>query len=83
MKMKKKYLEIIGWYGVTAIIIAYALNSFSVLDSSSWIYQILNLSGAICIIFHSISKKDYQPAVLNIIWSIIAIFALLKVFFTL
>ena len=72
------FLEVIGWYGVIAILAAYALVSFSFVSASSSIYQILNLTGAIGILAISLEKKAYQPAALNVIWSLIAIVALLS-----
>lgn len=75
--MKKIILEIIGWYGVVAIFMAYLLVSYSVIIPQSYVYQVLNLTGGIGIILVSFHKKNYQPAVLNIIWSVIAISAII------
>ncbi|HLD20169.1 MAG TPA: hypothetical protein VJB93_02915 [Patescibacteria group bacterium] len=71
--------EIIGWYGTVAIVSAYALLSFGAIVSESMIYQVLNATGAIGIVFISFKKKTYQPGVLNIIWTIIAIVAMVKI----
>lgn len=79
--MKEKSLEIFGWYGTIAIVGAYALLSFDIIGADSFIYQLLNLTGALGIVAISINKKAYQPAVLNIIWSIIAVGALLTIIF--
>lgn len=78
--MKTKILEIFGWYGTVAIVGAYALVSFSIIDSKSLPYQILNITGAVGIASDSLSKKDYQPGVLNIIWTLIAAAAIIKIF---
>ena len=66
-------LEAIGWYGTGAIVLAYALVSFSVIPSTDFWFQFLNSTGALGIIVISLSKKAYQPAVLNIIWILIAL----------
>lgn len=71
-------IEIIGWAGVAFILVAYALVSFNVISNQHGLYQILNLIGALAIIIHSASKKDYQPILLNVIWALIAVFALLS-----
>jgi NADH:ubiquinone oxidoreductase subunit 6 (subunit J) len=76
--MKKKTIEIMGWYGAAAIVGAYALTSFGILTSSNIWYQLINLTGALGIAVISFSKKAYQPAVLNILWIIIAIIALVR-----
>ncbi len=77
--MNKKLIEIMGWYGAVAILIAYFSVSFGLLSSNSSIFQLLNVTGAIGIIVVSLQKKAYPPAVLNIIWLIIALVALIKV----
>jgi hypothetical protein len=75
----KLFPEIIGWYGVLALLTAYALVSFGTVSSSGIIYQLLNLTGALGIVVASLVKRAYQPAVLNIIWMFIAFIALLKI----
>jgi hypothetical protein len=77
--MRNKLVEVYGWYGTVAIIGAYALSSFDVITSDNLIYQFLNLTGAIGIVLVSLTKKVYQPAALNSIWTIIAIFAIFKI----
>ncbi|WP_320175704.1 CBU_0592 family membrane protein [Maridesulfovibrio sp.] len=70
--------EAVGWYGTVAIVLAYLLVSLGLLDSKGLYYQFLNLTGAVGIVFISIQKRAYQPAVLNIIWSVIALVAIGK-----
>ncbi len=79
--MTKLFAEILGWYGAFAIILAYAMISFAVIGVDNIIYQILNLTGAIGIVIISLSKRAYQPATLNIIWTIIAFIALIRIIF--
>lgn len=76
---KEKFLEVFGWYGTVAIFGAYGLNSFGFIAANTLTYQLLNLTGAIGIVLISLYKKAYQPGVLNIIWSIIAIVALVRI----
>lgn len=71
--------EIIGWYGTVAIVLAYALLSFGFMSPDSLIYQILNATGAFGIVYISLKKKAYQPGVLNIVWAVIAIFAIINI----
>lgn len=77
--MNRKLIELLGWYGVIAILGAYALLSFSVIKSNTLLYQLLNLTGAIGIVVHSFGKKAYQPGVLNIVWALIALVALFNI----
>jgi hypothetical protein len=74
----EKYLELFGWYGTVAIVLAYALVSFSFLEASSLWYQLLNGTGALGIVAISFHKRTYQPGVLNIIWAAIAFIAIVR-----
>jgi len=77
--MKNRITEILGWYGVVAVVGAYALLSLDILSSTSFLFQGLNLTGAIGIIVDAIDDKNTQPAVLNIIWAIIAVVAIVRI----
>lgn len=76
--MKHKAENIFGWYGVLAILLAYLLVSLNLIMAKSAAYQLLNLTGALGIVIEALSKKDTQPAVLNSVWAIIAIVALIR-----
>jgi len=77
----KFYEELFGWYGTLAIVLAYALVSFGVLAPTNLWYQILNGTGALGIVYISFRKKAYQPGVLNSVWTVIAILAIVRMFF--
>ncbi len=79
--MKVKLIELMGWYGTVAIIGAYILVSFNMLNSTSITFQLLNLSGSMGLVALSYNKKVYQGAVLNVVWSGIAVAALVKIIF--
>jgi hypothetical protein len=74
----KKLVELYGWYGMAAIILAYALVSFSIIKPTGLAFQILNGTGALGIVFISFHRKAYQPGVLNILWTLIAVIAIAK-----
>jgi len=77
----KLFVEVFGWYGMVAIVVTYALVSFSIMAPTSVWYQVLNGTGALGIVIVSFCKRAYQPGVLNVIWTLIAIAALLKIIF--
>lgn len=79
--MKNTITEIAGWYGVVVIVVAYTLSTFGVLSVHDTMYQVLNLTGAIGVVLDALDDKNYQPAVLNIIWAIVAVLALIGVSF--
>lgn len=76
--MRRALVEALGWYGAVAILSAYALVSFSVIEAEGVWYQMLNITGGIGIVLVSLHKQAYQPAVLNIVWILIGLAALLK-----
>lgn len=71
--------ETIGWLGISLILIAYALNMFGILSPENIIYLVMNILGSLGVVYISLKKKTYQPGVLNIIWAIIALIALIGV----
>ena len=75
--MKRKIINIFGWYGVAAILGAYALLNFGMLEVKSIIYQLLNLTGAIGVGVDALNDKDWQPVVLNLVWAVIAIVSII------
>lgn len=79
--MKHKAKNYLGWYGVSAILLAYLLVSFNLIAVKSFSYQLLNLTGAVGIIIEALSKKDTQPVVLNIVWAVIALGAIVQLIF--
>ncbi|MEI6042674.1 MAG: hypothetical protein WCQ00_03875 [bacterium] len=77
----KKFIEWYGWYGMVAIVFAYILISFSFISPNNVWYQILNGTGALGIVLVSFQKKNYQPGILNIIWTAVALIAIFKIIF--
>jgi predicted membrane metal-binding protein len=71
--------EVLGWYGVIAILLAYALLSLDFVESQSLSYQMLNLTGAIGVMIDAIADHDAQPVVLNVIWAAIAVLAIVRI----
>lgn len=71
-------VEVIGWIGSVLIVGAYFLNINGKLKSTSVIYIISNLIGGIFFSINTFVHKAYPSMVVNIIWVIIAIAALMK-----
>lgn len=70
--------NIIGWYGVLAILVAYGLVSFQILDVDMWAYQVLNITGAVALVCDALRHKDYAPMTLNIAWILIGTISLIR-----
>lgn len=80
--MRKHAIEVIGWSGTVAILAAYAMNSLGVLSAAHPSYQILNLFGALGVGLITWLRKAWQGFVLNAIWALVALFALLQLAIT-
>ncbi|MDP3985737.1 MAG: hypothetical protein Q8P82_03150 [bacterium] len=78
---KKQFNSIFGWYGMGAILFGFAAVSFGVLRPFDVWYQILNSTGAVALIIHEGSQRDYAPTILNIVWLTIAVIGLLRIVF--
>ena len=76
---KAALIEAFGWYGAIGLLAAYALSSFDVLSPENIWYQIINITAALGIVTISFYKKTYQPAVLNLVWAVIGLLALINI----
>lgn len=76
---KNLVAEILGWYGVAALLGAFVLVSFGAISAQDALFQILNVTGAVGIVVDALAQKNWQPAVLNIVWGLIGLFALIKI----
>jgi hypothetical protein len=72
--------DMIGWYGMLAILGAYGLVSFELVAADSVIYQGLNFTGALGLIWIAFHKRATQMVVLNTFWALIALLALGNLF---
>lgn len=72
-------IEWLGWYGVVATLLAYALLSAGFFSAQSLWYQGLNLTGALGVTVETYVRHDYQPFWLNLIWAGIALVALISI----
>jgi hypothetical protein len=68
----------IGFAGVFQILLAYVLNVSNKLDKNNLIYILLNLSGAILACLASILMKYFPFIILEGVWAIVSLIALLK-----
>ncbi len=71
--------NIAGWYGAIAVIVAYALVSFSLITSDSLAFQLLNLTGALGLIAIAAYKHVVPSIVLNIFWVLVGVIAIIRI----
>lgn len=73
-------MEGIGWAGAAFSLSAFSLNSLSVISSQSVQYLLLNIAGCFFLILYAIFKKAHASWVLNTIWLLMTVVALVKVY---
>lgn len=69
-------IELVGWAGALAVLIAYGLVSTERVSSRSWSYQLLNIGGAVGLVINSGWNGAIPSAVVNLIWIGIGVYAL-------
>ena len=66
-------VDIIGWIGAAALLIAYLMISNGKLASNSYIYQGLNSGASVCLIYNTYTYGTVPLVVLNSIWLLIGL----------
>ena len=69
-------IELVGWAGALAVLVAYGLVSTERVSSRSWSYQLLNIGGAVGLVINSSWNGAIPSAVVNLIWIAIGMYAL-------
>lgn len=72
--------ELLGWYGMLALIGAYFMVSFGFIVAEGLAFQVLNLTGGVALVVFAVSKKATQLAILNIFWALIGVVAVVRIF---
>ncbi len=72
------FATILGWFGMSLIILAYVLVSTKKLDGDSSTYQLINLVGACGVGVNVFFQHAWPALALEVVWGMIAVFILLK-----
>ena len=71
-------IDVAGWVGVVALLVAYGLVSTRRIEGDSAAYQLLNLAGAALLIVNSFYYGAFPSVGINLVWIGIAIYALVR-----
>ncbi len=71
-------IDVLGWIGAIALLIAYMLVSTKRVEGDSTGFQLLNIVGSIFLIVNTFHYGAYPSGALNIFWIAIAIYAIRK-----
>lgn len=77
---EKILIDITGWVGSLCVVAAYGLLSARKVNAHSKLYQALNIIGSICLIVNTLFYSAYPSTFVNIVWLIIAIFAIINIY---
>lgn len=69
--------DFLGWIGAALILVAYFLVSFNLLNAQDWRFSWMNAIGAVLLCYISWIKSAFQPAIVNFIWALVALYALI------
>jgi hypothetical protein len=71
-------IDLTGWIGSAMVVLAYALNMYKKLAADDVLYYLLNIAGSACLIVNTLFHQAIPSAVVNIIWVLIAMGALIR-----
>jgi len=71
-------VELVGTAGACCLLLAYFLSSSGRIAADSTLGNLLNLAGAAMLGVNAVSHNALPPATLNLIWSLIALVALVR-----
>ena len=74
-------IDIMGWVGVAALVLAYGLVSTRRLASDSVLFQAMNVFGSALLIINSYYYRAIPSVVVNVFWIGIALFSLGRIWF--
>ena len=72
-------IEIIGWAGVVAYVVAYGLLSLGKMKPDRVNYHVLNAFGGICLVVLSYHKSDTPNLFVNVVWVLIAGLSIVRI----
>ncbi len=80
-KKKNIIIDIVGWISVLVFILAYLLLVLKIVSSDSAIYHLINLLGAVGLVFFGWQRKSKHLVFLNSFWILIATVSLVVIYF--
>ncbi len=83
MKVRKgvirtQIIEIAGWIGAAFILVAYGLLSLDIIAGDSYVYHLSMLIGSAGLAAITYYRRTFQPFVVNALFSVIAVIALIR-----
>ncbi len=74
--MTKLVIDLLGWVGAAAYLVAYALVSMKKLEGDAPLFQGMNVLGGALLVVNSAYYQAWPSVALNVVWMGVAIFVL-------
>ncbi len=71
-------IDLLGWGGAAAVLVAYGLVSASRVSGRSASYQLLNAVGSVLLMLNTYYYRAYPSTFVNVLWLGIAVYALAR-----
>ena len=71
-------IDIVGWFGAIALLLAYGAVSRGMVQGTSFRYQLVNAIGSVCLLLNSAYYHAFPSSFVNIVWIGIAIVTMIK-----
>ncbi|MFH1823353.1 MAG: hypothetical protein ABH817_01390 [archaeon] len=72
-------IHILGWFGLVLILLAYFLVSSKLFEPDAWVYQTLNIVGAVGLFINALVNQAWPNMVLVVLWALLSAFFLIKI----
>lgn len=69
-------IKLLGWLGTFSYLAGYFLLSIKKIEAHKPLYHILNIVGAVGLLFNAFCLNDYPNVVINAVWALIAMGAI-------
>lgn len=79
MSMSSFLVDVLGWIGGIALILAYGLVSQKKIDPQSMSYHLLNIFGALLLIINTYFYGAYPSTAVSVVWVIVGIYYVVKI----
>lgn len=80
VSLRKYAWEGMGWIGALFSLLAFSMNSLAVISSQSVEYLGMNIVGCFFMILYAVSKRAHASWVLNSIFLLMAVIALVRAY---
>ena len=72
------FLQFLGWVGALGLLVSYILTSTGTAMTTSVSVSLINILGGILVAVAASARKSWQPMLLNIVWALFGLFALIR-----